>query len=105
MASLHAQPYPGDWDYRIGDDWTTHNTRTDKMLADIPPDRVVRFPFADGHAHYFVFSERPLVLQHIPYGDAWHADPALIRGIRQIDIRKRVDADRIIRTRITKSSN
>lgn len=89
MARLHKHPYPGAWDFFGGD-----FTRLDKLLAEIPQDRIVSFPVADGFALYFVYSEKPLVLQHIPYGDAWQVDAALIRGLRLSDINKRLVVDR-----------
>jgi len=90
MAKLHPDPYPGDWRYKSGDDLTDYNTRTDRLFREIPPHRVISFPHADGYAFYFVYSEKPLVLQHIPYGDAWRIDPAYIRGLRLVDIRKHI---------------
>jgi hypothetical protein len=94
MARLHPKSYPGDWEFKRGEDIRIFSDRSQKQLAAIPQDRIVRFPFADGHALYFVYSEKPLVLQHIPYGDAWHVDQALIRGLRLVDIKQRVAADR-----------
>lgn len=49
---------------------------------------VVRFPVADGYAHYLVVNDKPLTLQHIPFCDAWQVEPALIRGLRKQDIVK-----------------
>jgi len=48
------------------------------------------FPRADGHAIYCVVSEKPLKLFHVPYGDAWTADPATIRGLRLADVQARL---------------
>jgi len=90
MAQLHAQPYPGDWSFHSSSDLAAYFRRVDKLLAEIPPDRLIHFPVADGHAIYFIHSERPLVLQHVPYGDAYRADPILIRGLRLSDVKLRV---------------
>lgn len=35
--------------------------------------KIVRDQVADGYAKYMVFSLRPLILIHIPLGDAWHS--------------------------------
>ena len=47
---------------------------------------VVYFPVADGHAIYRVTKKSPLTLQLIPFGDAWQAHDALIRGLNKKDI-------------------
>lgn len=50
--------------------------------------RLMYFGVADGHATYLVVKERPLTLQHVPYGDAWHIPGAHVRGIRVADVRQ-----------------
>ena len=47
---------------------------------------VLFFSVADSYAVYCVVKDRPLTLEHIPYGDAWHADARLLRGLRRQDI-------------------
>ncbi len=47
---------------------------------------MIMIPFADGFAYYIVVSMSPLKLQHVPYGDAWHAPAAHIRGLRKADV-------------------
>lgn len=47
---------------------------------------VLTFPIADGKAVYVVTKNRPLTLSHVPVGDEWTIDPALIRGIRRVDV-------------------
>lgn len=42
---------------------------------------ILTFPMADGQAFYRVKSDIPLILEHIPYGDCWHASEVTIRGI------------------------
>jgi hypothetical protein len=34
--------------------------------------KVIRFPVADGYAQYMVISMRPLMLMHLPLGDAYN---------------------------------
>jgi len=66
MARFHKVPYPGDWVQKIGESTQDYFKRTDAMFEAIPADRIMFFPVADGRAFYFVFSEKPFVLQHIP---------------------------------------
>ena len=50
---------------------------------------VVSFPFADGLAHYKVVKDvkdTPLVLEHIPYGDAWRLHGYAESGLQRPDI-------------------
>lgn len=87
MAKLDTTPYPGNWGFNPGSEsLDEYSKRIDKLFADIPDDKVISFPFADGFAMYFVKSMRPLVLQHIPYGDAWQIPYAHIRGLRLADV-------------------
>ena len=57
---------------------------------------IVKFPYADGYALYMVQKEKPLILQHIPYGDAWHIPDSHIRGLRHADVAGMVASDRRI---------
>jgi len=98
--------YPGEWRYQVGEDWRAYDARTDKMFAELIArseqvdlattlvDVVVRFPIADGFAHYIVTADRPLTLQHIPVGDAWTIPEAHLRGLRAQDIRRDAERDR-----------
>ena len=74
-----------DTEYKLTDlfkSWEQH----DKDFEAIPPDRIFSHPYADGSAYYYIVSDKPLVLQHIPYGDAWQLPYAHIRGLRLCDI-------------------
>lgn len=62
----------------------------DKLPAEQLVGRIVDFPVADGKALYLIKSEAPLVLQHIPFFDAYRIDPAMLRGLRLTDVRQRV---------------
>jgi len=64
------------------DGWDAH----DEAFEAIPADRIFSYPHADGYANYYIVSEKPLILQHIPYGDAWQLPYAHIRGLRLSDI-------------------
>ena len=59
--------------------------------------KVIRTPRADSYALYMVLKVKPLQLIHIPVGDAWHADPAWIRGLRLVDVVEMVRADERLR--------
>jgi len=84
MAKLHSKPYPGEWDFKAGEDIDTWCKRTEALLNAIP--ETMRFPVADGYATYAVVSRSPLVLQHVPFGDAWRIPEAHIRGLRLKDV-------------------
>ena len=47
---------------------------------------ILSFPVADGHAIYRVAKDKPLTVEHIPYGDGYRADARLLRGLRRQDI-------------------
>lgn len=67
---------------------------SEEALNAIPADKLYCEPFADGHAYYFVVSEKPLTLQHIPYLDAWRLSDDRIKRLtlkavtRNIETRK-----------------
>lgn len=54
---------------------------------------------ADGLAMYRVISTKPLMLQHIPVGDAYRIHPATIRGLRLSDITEAMTFDHWWRSR------
>jgi hypothetical protein len=85
MAKLDKNSYPGNWGLSHGETWKDYSRRTEAMLDAIRGD-VMRFPVADGYAFYYVKSRKPLVLQHVPYGDAWTIPDAHIRGLRLVDV-------------------
>jgi hypothetical protein len=55
--------------------------------------KVVRWQRADGYAEYMVWTTSPLALLHLPLGDAWQVEDALIRGLRVSDVRAMVERD------------
>lgn len=92
MARLgKSYPFP-EPDYSVPFD--TLNNRQNEAFDAIPEDRIIRTPVADGYAYYFVDSMKPLVLRHIPYGDAWHASAVWIRGLRAEDVSQMIDRDK-----------
>ena len=105
MAQLDKKTAPGDFSHRPGETFDVYFNRTSaefKKLSDVSDNlkpgeivgAILRFPCADGYAVYRVSKERPLTLQHVPYGDAWHVDPALIRGLRRADVERMVEQHR-----------
>lgn len=54
---------------------------------------LLRWPRADGQAVYVVLEEKPLAVAHVPIGDAWSVEPALIRGLRIAEVRDMVRRD------------
>jgi len=96
MAQLDKLPAPGPWNDR-DKDWKTQTDSEKKAFDELlitaraVPKGVlvgllVSFPYADGAAYYRVIKEKPLTLQHIPYGDAWQVPGYQIRGLRKEDI-------------------
>ena len=88
MAKLDPKPYPGNWSLNAKDDIDEYLKRTSKLLEAIPKEKIFSYPYADSQALYFIKSESPLVLQPIPYGDAWQLPAAMIRGLRLSDIKR-----------------
>lgn len=88
MAKLHPDFYPGEWEKLPDENFDAYLSRADALFESIPKNRLVSFPYADGHAFYFVFSTKPLVLQSIPYADAWQVPDPMIRGLRLADVKQ-----------------
>lgn len=112
MARLDKRPAPGHWsEYDLKTAQLTccgdfkEHMRKEKASLDAlissshgarPNGECLNFiwssPVADGQAMYRVTSTAPLVLQHIPYGDAYQVPAPMIRGLRLADIQKDVKA-------------
>lgn len=110
MARLDAKPYPGDWSFDGGIDeaFVRHQRQYDEIVekakqSDGVVGQVLHFPMGDGSAMYVVKSEKPLVLQHVPYMDAWQAWGVTIRGLRLADVRAMVESERKFRKLFGKS--
>lgn len=105
MARLDPNPAPGDWEFPHGasssklDEYWRRQDEQLKKLSDasnlIPEELIhagkvkgglIRFPVADGYAIYLVISSSPLVLQHVPTGDAWRISDAHMRGLKLKDV-------------------
>lgn len=97
MARLDRKPYPGAWHQLEGESIDAYLARTRALLNVIPPDQLLDFPVADGRAFYFVKSMKPLVLQHVPYGDAYRIADAHVRGLTVKDVQRQLKAHAAIR--------
>lgn len=61
-------------------------------LQALPKHRLWSTPVDDGHAYYYVRSETPLVVLHVPYGDRWQAHPSLLKTLSLQHVRIRTQA-------------
>lgn len=115
MATLIATPQEitDAFDFHSGEDFKAYDQRSNAAFAKLEeassalPDgevvgALIQFPHADGYAIYRVASAKPLKLQHIPYGDAWHADASTIRGLRLADVQSMVGRSRMLRSMFAK---
>lgn len=57
----------------------------------------VRWQRGDGYAEYIVWSSKPLELIHVPFGDAYTVEDALIRGLRLSDVKGMVERENKLR--------
>lgn len=87
MAQLLKTPYPlPELEFNLGRDWrqSAHEIAFRELCESGKP--MIKFPVADGFAHYLVVSMQPLKLQHVPHGDGYSVLPATIRGLRKADV-------------------
>ena len=88
MAQLDAQPYSfASEDF---DDQMQELRQLQHASDTLPPGSIVggllQFPVADGCAHYLVKHDEPLVLQHVPFADAYAIPAPYVRGLEREDI-------------------
>ena len=120
MARISKQHVPGHW--KLGDpkgrtrcadvdqqrnvsfpeygcpDSRTHMERETCSLSELPAELVWRTQVADGYAYYYVQSQVPhIFLAHIPFGDAYKAPPALLRGIRKNELLQDIRREKFFR--------
>jgi hypothetical protein len=91
MAKLSNKTYPMPEQTQ---DWQKWITESEKALAEIPEDRLFFTGYADGNAYYFVESFKPLILQHVPYLDAWELPYAHIEGLSASDVKNTINANK-----------
>lgn len=74
-----------------GENFELYFKRAGKALNEVEKKYpVIAFPRGDGQALYAVKSYDPLQLFHVPYGDAYAVEAALIRGLTAIEVRETV---------------
>ena len=66
--------------------YNEHMGKEGASLKALDPEKLWSTPVADGEAYYLVNSQRPLILIHVPYGDAYRASEPLIRGLKLSDM-------------------
>ena len=106
-----------EFEKRDDEDWQQFFERTGKAL-DTLTDRsarvnsekslvgaVITFPRGDGYAFYEVVKDAPLTVAHIPYADAWRADPITLRGLRRSDVVERLRHDRALKAIFSRRSS
>jgi len=97
MARLEREPWPGfSLDFR-GDIHAALKKQEDLLREIEKKHTIVRFSVADGYALYAVTKESPLTLRHIPYGDAYQAAAATIRGLTLADVRQQESYQKALR--------
>jgi len=102
MARVLTTPVPGfevnwqakDWKQQLDRQQAAMTALEAKADAKSCVGHVISFGVADGGAHYLVVKEKPLTLQHIPYCDAYRADPILLRGLRLADVQDMIGRER-----------
>ena len=94
MARLMTGYPDGHWKYNrwkgeLTCDCTDIMDCISKENADLDAldsNRLMKFPVADGEAIYYVVKEKPLTLQHVPYGDGYSIPNAHMRGLTYSDL-------------------
>lgn len=95
-------------EFKSGEDFKAYSVRSEKKFKELKDasdsladgqvvGALLFFAYADSYAIYRVVSEKPLKLQHIPYGDAWHVGDVMIRGLRLEDVQAMVSRERNLR--------
>lgn len=74
-----------------------HSDRERKSLEDLGDERLWKTPAGDSYAFYYIFSEKPLQLIHLPVGDGYLALPATIRGLRLGEVKREVEWNKHLR--------
>jgi hypothetical protein len=55
----------------------------------------IKWGVADGYAVYMIVKQKPLIVQHVDWGDGYRVDPIMIRGLRLSDVRQKVEARKL----------
>jgi hypothetical protein len=97
MAKLLDTQYRLPRLFECGNDWNEYFAEQEKALDEIPVEKLYSYPVADGRALYYIVSMSPLVLQHIPFLDAYQLPMAHIRGLRREDVEQHIQFEKNIR--------
>lgn len=62
---------------------------------------IISFGVADGGAYYLVTKAKPLILQHIDYGDGYRVQYPMIRGLRRADVEDMLGRTRMLNALFT----
>lgn len=82
--------YPADWkEWEKHDKEYIENVRKSVKTADPYAGKILAIPHADGYAQYMVKSLKPVVLIHLPVGDAWEAP--YVHRMTANDIKQEID--------------
>lgn len=97
MATVAKERYPFPEYEDFNGDFDAFIDASEEALNAIPKDRLFYVPFADSYAYYYVVSLRPLVLQHIPYGDAWELPAREIEELTAKKVQNTIDTSILFR--------
>lgn len=96
MAKLSPKPAAGNWQLdhknwredikRIDQMFDVLQAESDKLKPSEIVSGLIRWGRGDGYALYRVCKDKPLTLEHVPFGDAWTVEAALIRGLNRQDV-------------------
>ena len=94
MTKVLRLPNADEWEMRREESFDTYHARQVRLLEELEKaaaqpglvGKLLYVPVGDGKAIYQVCCEKPLRLYHIPYGDAYHASPIWLRGLRLVDV-------------------
>jgi hypothetical protein len=106
VAKLGWTEVSEEWQSQPGESWEAFYNRGNGLFKALQaasqavPEgtvkgRMIGFPVADGAAYYLVLEEKPLTLEHIPYGDGYEIPKAHVRGLNLSDVRALVQAERV----------
>ena len=86
MAQLHPKQYTELPPFDYNTEAYMHSKQCKALDALFAQGKAIKFQVADGYACYLVKSIKPLVLQHIAFGDDYTVSDATIRGLRRVDV-------------------
>lgn len=91
-----GKPYLSQASHQCAD-LQEHCDKEKMSLEELGEDRVWKTPAGDSYAFYYILSEKPLRLIHLPVGDGYHALPATIRGLRLGEVKRDLEWNKHVR--------